>query len=340
MAPTVMPNSETQDSTDSHVPAGNATHALVTFWASLALLGASVVFLLVYSAFKMFRNDGGRQRITHKGSKRAATARRSGRQFTQRAGTTLRPLMLGISRFGRAGHGAVSESDSGQTPLVTSEDASDTGTKAWAAAYLWHVRNIEDYAAGIPNIVQSPSPTPTPPPLYSTIYREASFGTIGIARSLDNKVRLVEPPFPPTDSEADITDIIYFYSESDCSSGSNSTYSVTNSSSGSTTLHTPDISLSKDFYPSIPAIVVDPCEDIVPPPYEEDIADQILANSEFYLKVPNPMSAKVDTVVHTSGTRKKTPKPGRQSSRSQSILSRFTEGFFRASKTKQLRVIN
>ena len=109
MAPTVMPNSDTQDSTDPHVPAGNATHALVTFWASLALLGASVVFLLVYSAFKMFRNDGGRHKITHKGSKRAATARRSGRQFTQRAGTTLCPLMLGINRFGRAGHGAVSE---------------------------------------------------------------------------------------------------------------------------------------------------------------------------------------------------------------------------------------
>lgn len=233
------------------------------------------------------------------------------------------------------------QSDSGQTPPVASEDMSDTGTRAWAAAYLWHVRNIEDYAAGIPNIIQSPSPTPTPPPLYSTIYREASFGTIGIAKSLDKKIRPVDSLLSPADSEADITDIIYFYSDSDYSSSSNSTDSVTNSSFGSTTLHTPVTSLSEDLYPSIPAIIVDSCEDIVPPPYEEDIADQILMNSELYLKVPNPMTTKVDTAVRTSETRKKTHKSSRQPSRSQSILSRFTkDGFFRASKTKQLRVIN
>ena len=108
MAPTVMPNSETQDSTDPHSSAGNATHALVTFWASLALLGASVAFLLVYSAFKMFRN-GGHQKITHEEDKRVATKHRCSRQVSQRTGTATRPFVWGFNRFGRARHGAVKE---------------------------------------------------------------------------------------------------------------------------------------------------------------------------------------------------------------------------------------
>lgn len=109
MAPTVMPNSESQSSTNPHSSAGNATHALVTFWASLALLGASVAFLLVYSAFKMFRNGGHQKTITHEEDPKVATKRRCSRPVVQRTGTITRPFGWGFNRSRRARHGAVRE---------------------------------------------------------------------------------------------------------------------------------------------------------------------------------------------------------------------------------------
>lgn len=176
---------------------------------------------------------------------------------------------------------------------------------------------MEDYAAGMPSVGQARPPTPTPPPLYSLVCKPSS-ATIGIvARDMPTISCLIAPS---SDSEADITDIVDYYTM------------TTTSNSSFDSIDTPDTSFSDDLFPGIPVIIVDGCEDVAPPSYEEDIADQMI--SEAYLKVPDPKAKLADRtprMVAYEPRISRTHKFPPLRSKSPSILAKFVsrEGFFR-----------
>lgn len=96
-----------------------------------------------------------------------------------------------------------SPSTSPTTPPLTSVSSH------WAAAYLHHIRNAEDYAAGIPYVIQAPSPSPTPSPISCPPVCSASVGNIG---GTEPPIKIVISSASECSMEADITDILRHYS--------------------------------------------------------------------------------------------------------------------------------
>ncbi|PSR82980.1 hypothetical protein PHLCEN_2v5950 [Hermanssonia centrifuga] len=222
MAPTPV----TADQSSPAVPhtPGKPISAIVLFYAALSILGLLSFFLAAYFSTKLYlrfrktlsyfldsfilKCNLGFAKTPFRSLSSGLHHTAQASAFSGRPSRTTRQHSIG---FESSDTRQLAKDDT-TSPSPSTSPTTQPLTPAsshWAAAYLHHIRNAEDYAAGIPYVIQAPSPTPTPSPISCPPVCSASVGNI---EGIEPPIKIVISSASECSMEADITDILRHYS--------------------------------------------------------------------------------------------------------------------------------